>query len=87
MDLYVSNLGDKVTEESLRAIFATYGEVNSSRIIRDGSTDYSKSFAFIEMPNATEAENAMAKINGAVVNGKNLSVKELRAGLGQNSFA
>lgn len=86
MDLYVSNLGDKITDESLRAIFATYGEVNSSKIVTDDSTGYSKTFAFIEMPNAIEAENAMAKINGAVVNGKNLSVKKAGAGLSEGNL-
>jgi len=86
MNLYVSNLGDKITDESLRAIFATHGEVFSSKIIKDHVTGFSRGFAFIEMPNDTEAENAIAKMNGTIVNGKNLSVKKARAGLGQNNF-
>jgi RNA recognition motif-containing protein len=76
MNLYVSNLGDKITDESLRAVFATYGEVSSSKVIKDHFTGYSRGFAFVEMPNDTEAENAMTRINGTVVDGRNVSVKE-----------
>lgn len=78
MNLYVSNLGDKITDESLRAIFATHGEVRFSKIIKDDATGYSKGFAFIEMPNDAEATNAIAKMNGTIVNGKNLSVMQAR---------
>lgn len=75
MNLYVSNLGDKITDESLRAIFATHGEVRSSRIIKDELTGFSKGFAFIEMPNDVEAQKAISKMNGSIVNGKNISVE------------
>lgn len=78
MNLYVSNLGDQITDESLRAVFATHGEVSSSRIIKDHSTGNSRGFGFINMPNDTEAEKAIEKINGMIVNGRNVSVKEAR---------
>jgi RNA recognition motif-containing protein len=79
MNLYVSNLGDQITDESLRAVFATHGEVRSSRIIKDNATGTSRGFGFIDMPNDTEAQNAIGKINGTVVNGRNVSVTEARA--------
>lgn len=79
MNLYVSNLGDQITDESLRAIFATHGEVTSSKIVKDDFNGYSKSFGFIDMPNHDEALKAIERINGSVVNGKNLLVKEARA--------
>jgi RNA recognition motif-containing protein len=76
MDLYVSNLGDEITDESLRAIFATHGEVNSYQIIKHHLTGQSRGFAFIDMPNESEAQRAMEKIDGTVVNGRNVSVKQ-----------
>ncbi len=79
MNLYVSNLGDQITHESLRAIFATHGEVLSSEIIRDETTGGSVGFAFVEMPDDEEAQAAMEKINGMVVNGRNISVEEARS--------
>ena len=78
MNLYVSNLGDQITDESLRAIFATHGQVSSSRIIKNHDTGNSRGFAFINMPNDAEAQKANEKINGSVVNGRNVSVKEAR---------
>jgi RNA recognition motif-containing protein len=78
MNLYISNLGDKITDESLRAIFATHGEVGSARIIKDQFSGYSRGFAFIEMPNEDEAITAISKINGAVVDGRSVSVQEAR---------
>ena len=81
MNLFVSNLGDQITDESLRAIFATHGEVSSYKIIKDSFSGYSR--GFVLMPNEAEARLAMKKIDGTVVNGRNLSVRE--AGLEASS--
>ena len=78
MNLYVSNLGDQITDESLRAIFATHGAVNSSEIVKDHFNGYSRGFAFVDMPNEQEALKAIQRINGSVVNGRNVSVEEAR---------
>lgn len=76
MNLYVSNLGDQITSESLEAIFATHGKVISARVIKDRFNGYSRGFAFVQMPNEDEAKKAIEKIDGMVVNGRNVSVKE-----------
>ena len=78
MHLYVSNLGDQITNDSLHSIFATHGQVRSSKIITDQNTGMSRGFGFVEMPNDDEAQVAMVRIDGAVVNGRNISVKEAR---------
>jgi len=78
MNLYISNLGDQITDESLRAIFATYGVVHSARIAKDQFTGYSRGFAFIEMPNEHEAIAAMSRINGSILNGRSVSVEKAR---------
>ncbi|MGZ3880586.1 MAG: RNA recognition motif domain-containing protein [Flavisolibacter sp.] len=80
MNLYVSNLGDQITEESLRAIFATHGAVSSSTLIKNDIPGQSRAFAYIDMPNEKEAHKAMEKLNGMVVNGRNVSVIEARTG-------
>lgn len=81
MNLYISNLGDKITDESLRAIFATHGEVNAYKIVKDDATGRSCGYGFVDMPNITEAQAAMERINNRVVDGRNVSVKEARSRL------
>jgi len=78
MNIYVSNLGDKITDESLRALFATHGEVSSSHIVLDGFTGYSRGFAFVEMQDDHQAEVAIEKINGSIVDGRAISVQQAR---------
>ena len=78
MNLYISNLGDKITDESLRATFATYGEVGSAKVIKDHFTGYPRGFAFVEMPNEVEATVAISKINGTVIDGRSISVQEAK---------
>jgi RNA recognition motif-containing protein len=87
MHLYVSNLGDQITDESLGAIFATHGKVISARVIKDGFDGYSRGFAFVDMPNDQEAQKAIEKLNGMVVNGRSVSVMEAKAkGEQRNAF-
>ena len=50
----------------------------SSRIIKDQTTGGSRSFGFVDMPDEAEARIAMKRINGRVVNGRNVSVTEAR---------
>jgi RNA recognition motif-containing protein len=75
MYLYVSNLGERITEESLRAIFATHGEVRSSRIVKDRATGSSRGFALVEMPDDSEAEKAIEKIHNCIVDRRSISVQ------------
>jgi RNA recognition motif-containing protein len=87
MHLYVSNLGDQITDESLGAIFATHGKVISARVIKDGFDGYSRGFAFVDMPNDQEAQKAIEKLDGMVVNGRSVSVMEAKAkGEQRNAF-
>ena len=59
MHLYFSNLGEQITDNSLEAIFATHGKVNSCRISKDRFSGYSRGFGFVDMPDDGEAQNAM----------------------------
>ena len=87
MHLYVSNLGDQITDESLGAIFATHGKVIYARVIKDGFDGYSRGFAFVDMPNDQEAQKAIEKLDGMVVNGRSVSVMEAKAkGEQRNAF-
>jgi RNA recognition motif-containing protein len=76
--LYVGNLPYSVTDESLRELFAQVGEVASASVIKDRDSGRSKGFGFVEMATDELAEQAMAKFNGYMMNGRPLSVSEAR---------
>jgi len=78
MNIYVGNLARKVSEDDLRKAFQTFGEITSVNIIKDKFSGESKGFGFVEMPKKTEAEAAMAALNGKDFMGNALTVNEAR---------
>jgi len=82
MNIYVGNLSFSTTEEELKGLFAGFGQVNSVSIIKDKFSGESRGFGFVEMPNATEGQAAVAQLNGKDVGGRALKVNEARSQAG-----
>lgn len=78
MNIYVGNLPYTVTEQDLRELFESCGEVSSANVIIDKFTKRSKGFGFIEMPSQEEAMDAIDKINDQDFQGRNLKVNEAK---------
>ncbi|HET8991865.1 MAG TPA: RNA-binding protein [Candidatus Saccharimonadales bacterium] len=78
MKLYVGGLAYSITEQELETLFAEYGKVTSSAVIKDRETNQSKGFGFIEMADDAEAKAAMAALNGKEVSGRAIMVNEAR---------
>jgi RNA recognition motif-containing protein len=78
MNMYVSNLGFHTTEDELRKLFEAFGKVSSAKIITDRETGRSRGFGFVEMDSATEASEAMNKLNQKDIEGRLLSVTVAR---------
>ena len=76
--LYVGNLPFTATDASLSDAFAQCGTVESSKIIMDRESGRSKGFGFVEMSSDTEAQNAIAKFNGADWEGRPMTVNEAK---------
>ena len=76
MDIYVGNLAYATTDEELNALFSEYGTVSAARVVKDRVTQRSKGFGFVEMPDAAQANAAIAAINGREVGGRALRVNE-----------
>ena len=78
MNIYVGNISFQVSEEDLRAEFEKFGKVSKASIVKDKFSGKSKGFGFVEMPDMSEAELAIKKLDGASVKGRNLKVNEAR---------
>jgi RNA recognition motif-containing protein len=77
-NIFVGNLDFNVTEEAVRSLFESHGAVNSARIMTDRDTGRSRGFAFVEMANESEADQAIAALNGYTLEGRALNVNEAR---------
>lgn len=77
-NIFVGNLSFGTSEDSIRSMFEAYGAVEKVNIITDRDTGQAKGFGFVEMSNATEADRAIAELNGREVDGRALNVNEAR---------
>ena len=78
MNIYVGNLPHATTEAELREAFEEFGTVSSAAVIKDKLTGKSRGFGFVEMPDRSEAEDAIENLNGHEFGGRRLTVNEAR---------
>jgi len=78
MNIYVSNLSFNVQDEDLKEFFTPYGEVTSAKIINDKESGRSRGFGFVEMPDDAASKKAIAELDGAEVEGRNIKVMEAK---------
>jgi RNA recognition motif-containing protein len=78
MNIYVGNLPYNLTEDELKAAFSQFGEVSSASIIMDKMSGQSKGFGFVEMPENSEADEAIKALNESALNGRNIKVNQAR---------
>jgi len=78
--LYVGNLKYSVTNDELKELFSSYGEVKSVNIIEG------KGFGFVEMSSAEEAEKAKNALNNTEFVGRPLKIDEARPPKPRNEY-
>jgi len=76
MDIYVGNLPYSTADDDLRSLFAAHGEVASARVVIDRATGQSKGFGFVEMPDRSQAQQAITELNGYEIDGRKLRINE-----------
>ncbi len=74
--IFVAKLDFGVTNEQLRQLFEQHGSVIKVNVATDRETGKSRGFAFVEMTDREEAENAINALNGHMINGRDIAVKE-----------
>jgi cold-inducible RNA-binding protein len=77
-NIFVGNLSFGATEGAVRSLFEAYGAVERVSIITDRDTGQAKGFGFVEMANNSEADRAIAELNGRELEGRALNVNEAR---------
>ena len=78
VNIYVGNLPFRMTEEDLREAFEEFGRVNKATIVKDKVSGQSKGFGFVEMPDKSEAEAAIQRLDGSSLKGRSIKVNEAR---------
>lgn len=76
--LYVGNLSYNVTNDSLKELFDTVGEVVSVNVITDRMTGRARGFGFVEMAENTAAQQAIEQLDGRELDGRAIKVAEAR---------
>lgn len=76
--VFVGNLDFGATEEAIRSAFEQYGAVERVSLITDRDTGRSRGFAFVEMSDSQEADQAIAGLNGSNLGGRAINVNEAR---------
>jgi len=76
--IYIGNLDSSTTEQELRNAFATYGNVQTVNVVKDRETGHPRGFAFVEMEDDKEAQEALLGLNGSTLGGATLTVNEAR---------
>jgi RNA recognition motif-containing protein len=62
------------SDEELRELFASYGEVSSVNIVLDRITGKSRGFGFVEMSTPEAAQEAIKGLNDQDFGGRKLTV-------------
>ncbi len=78
MNIFVGNISRNVTEDDIRAAFSAYGKVETVSLMKDKFSGEPRGFGFVEMPTQSEAEAAIAGLNGNDLKGRALTVNEAR---------
>jgi RNA recognition motif-containing protein len=76
-NVFVGNLDSAMTPEAIRAVFEPHGAIHNVNLMIDRDTGLSRGFAFVEMIDS-EAESAIAALNGRIVDGRTINVREGR---------
>jgi RNA recognition motif-containing protein len=76
--LFVGNISFNTTENDLQDAFAAHGTVLEANLMMDRATGRARGFGFVTMSTPEEAQKAMTALNGATIDGRNLTVNIAR---------
>jgi RNA recognition motif-containing protein len=74
--LYVGNLSFQTSTDTLRAAFQEFGAVEDVHMVTDRETGRPRGFGFVTMGTAEEAQQAIAGMDGQMLDGRPLRVNQ-----------
>jgi ATP-dependent DNA helicase RecG len=74
VDVFVGNLNYDASSQEVEALFSKYGEIVVVKIPPDFVTGLSRGFAFVRMSDRLAAAQAIEKLNGQLLRGRQLRV-------------
>eukprot|EP00124_Ichthyophonus_hoferi_P003369 Ihof_evm5s288 gene=Ihof_evmTU5s288 len=74
-NVYVRNLPPTITDDSLKGLFAFYGNIVSHRVMVDKKTGQSLCFGFVRYDSKDAATSAIKALNGKDIGGQRLICK------------
>ena len=74
VNLYVKNLDDSITDDTLRDEFAAMGTITSARVMKDLKDGRSRGFGFVCFSTPEESTRAVNEMNGKLLAGKPIFV-------------
>ena len=76
--LFVGNISFNTTENDLQDAFAAHGTVTEANLMVDRMSGRPRGFGFVTMSTPEEAQKAIQAMNGASLDGRNLTVNLAR---------
>ena len=74
--LYVGGLSWGTNDQGLRQAFEVFGEVVDAVVISDRETGRSRGFGFVTFEEEDAAREAIEKLDGTALDGRNIKVNE-----------
>ena len=78
IEIYIGQLPYNVNESELKELFSEFGKIDSVKLIMDHYSGRSKGFAFIDMPNNSEADRAIKALNKSMFKGRDVKVNQVQ---------
>ena len=82
--LFVGGLSWDTNDDTLKNAFAPHGAVTDAKVIVDRDSGRSRGFGFVTMGDKAEAQAAIEKMDGTVLDGRTIRVNEAQERSGGN---
>ena len=83
MNIYVGQLPGTISESKLRELFAPFGEIATINLVTDRFSGRPKDFGFVEMPDNSQADQAIKALNKSMFEGKEIKVNQVQVQRGK----